>query len=43
MSRSIQPIQRSPKGLNDARSTGAAKPITRPDVQALRGTFKGRA
>jgi len=43
MSKFIQPVARTPKGLNDPRSTGAVKPLTRPDVQALRGTFNGRA
>jgi len=43
MSRFIQPMARSPKGLNDPRSTGAVKPLTRPDVAALRGTLKGGA
>jgi hypothetical protein len=36
-------MARSPKGLNDPRSTGAVKPLSRPDVAALRGTFKGGA
>jgi hypothetical protein len=40
MSRFTQPVARSPRGLNDPRSTGAVKPLTRPDVQAARGTFK---
>ena len=43
MSRFIQPIANSPRGLNDSRSTGAVKPLTRPDIQALRGTHKGKA
>jgi len=42
MSRFILPVARSPRGLNDPRSTGAVKPLTRPDVEALRGTRKGR-
>ncbi len=43
MSRFIQPIANSPRGLHDPRSTGAVKSLTRPDIQALRGTFKGKA
>jgi len=43
MSRLIQPIRRTLKGLNDPRSTGAAPPIRAPEVLASRGTFKGRA
>ena len=42
MSRLIQPALRAPKGLNDARSTGAAPPIRAPNVQAPRGTLKRR-
>jgi len=43
MSRFIQPIANSSRGLNDPRSTGSVKPLTRPDIQALRGTYKGKA
>ena len=42
MSKLIQPTPRTQKGLHDPRSTGAVSPLRLPEIQALRGTFKGR-
>jgi len=37
----VMPIVRN--GLGDPRSTSAAKPNRSPDVNAIRGTLKGRS
>jgi hypothetical protein len=40
MSKLIRLAPRTPKGFNDIRSTGATRPLGKPDVDAARGTLK---
>jgi hypothetical protein len=42
MSKLIAPAPKPSPRLNDARSTGALRPVRPSDILALRGTLKGR-